>query len=115
MTAMDIPTGVRALNGSEPHESWGGWQGFLASCEVRDVVEQDGEEIVFFGKTNCNYILFPGGRLVCNFGFHGNALMSRVREEGWRVVLQEIEEDHEEISRILTKLRNGGVESGGKR
>lgn len=69
---------IRTLDGSKPHPSYRGWRRFLATCEKRD--EADG--VVFYGKTNCNYILFPNGLLVQNFGFWGRAMMNDVRERG---------------------------------
>lgn len=102
-------TPIIALSGKQPHESWGGWESFLDTCERRDAVGSGDDEVVFYGKTNCNYILFPGGRLVENFGYHGKVLMGRVREEGWRVVLAEIEALHEEIREALRKFHNLGT------
>lgn len=73
-----------SLGGSTPHESWGNWAAFLRTCEVRDVYRK----VVFFGLTNCNYILFPTGELLCNFGYHGKNVMHDVRHGGWRPVLR---------------------------
>lgn len=75
-----------ALSGDQPHPDYGSWRGFLATCELRDEID----DVQFYGKTNCNYIVFPTGELVQNFGYRGTALMSRIREEGWRQVLTQI-------------------------
>ena len=92
---------IRALGGGEPHENWGSWKGFLKSCEVRD--KHDG--VVFYGKTNCNYIVFPDGMLVRNYGYHGWALMNRIREEGVKVVKADLVKQWQELDKTLAKLR----------
>ena len=51
--------------------------------------------------TNCNYILFPTGDLIQNYGYNGHGLMSRIREEGQEVVLNKMKEDRAEIKRII--------------
>lgn len=93
---------VIPLGGGSLHPSHGGWARFLTvRCELRD--EHDG--VRYFGATNCNYILFPTGDLVSNFGYHGVNLMGDVREKGWRVVLDEIKAWHaEEKARLLALL-----------
>lgn len=94
--------GVVALDGSVPHPGYGGWAKFLSDhCELRD--ECDG--VRYFGATNCNYILFPTGELVENYGYHGRALMSRVKEEGWHSVLDGIKARRAELYELL-----GGIE-----
>lgn len=73
---------LHALGGVEPHPSWGGWAAFLVTCELRAVA--DG--VLYYGKTNCNYLIFPDGLIVRNYGYAGEALMNAVRSEGWRAV-----------------------------
>jgi len=99
---MDLPEQIIDLSGEEPHESHGGWRNFLInSCEVRD--EHDG--VVFYGATNCNYVVFPDGTLVRNYGYHGNALMNRVRDEGRDVVLAAVKKDMAEIKATVARLK----------
>jgi hypothetical protein len=81
---------LSALDGSQPHFSWGGWENFLETCDLRD--EQDG--VRFFGKTNCNYLVFPHNVIIENFGYHGKAVMRNVKENGWK----------HEYNRIVTTL-----------
>jgi hypothetical protein len=93
---------LRTLDGNEPHPSHGGWQNFLDNkCEIRD--EVDG--VVFHGAVNCNYIVFPDGLLIQNYGYHGNALMSRVRREGWKPIVKQFEDFHQEMQDALGKLK----------
>ena len=99
---MKLPKNIKDANGKEPHSDYGGWANFLRKqCEVRD--EHDG--VRFFGAVNCNYILFPDGYLVRNYGYHGKALMSRIREEGCDVVRKAIMADLAEIQKTLERLR----------
>jgi len=91
---------IWSQSGDEPHKSWGGWENFLTSCEVRD--EHDG--VTFYGKTNCNFIVFPDGMMVQNYGYHGRVLMGRIREEGRDVVRAEIERNDAELKDMLGKL-----------
>ena len=95
---------IKTLNGSEPHESWGGWRNFLDSCELRDMVtEGDGivKGVIYYGKVNCNYILFDDGTLIENYGYHGTSLMKKIREEGMDVVLKKIKDCHNEIQKVI--------------
>jgi len=92
---------IKALGGGEPHESWGGWEGFLKSCEVRD----KHRGVIFYGKTNCNYIVFPDGTLLQNYGYHGKCLMNRIREEGAKAVKAEMAKERQEFDEILARLR----------
>jgi hypothetical protein len=89
---------ITALDGSEPHSDWGGWQGFIDQCcELRD--EVDG--VRYFGCTNCNYIVFPTGELLQNFGYHGLALMNRVRDDGWKETLRHLKAKHREFQMLM--------------
>lgn len=94
----NLPREIRATD--EPHPSYGGWHNFLERCTVRD--EADG--VRFFvgpGAPNCNYILFPCGELVQNFGFQGGVLMKRVREEGATAALEAIMKVRRELRSLL--------------
>lgn len=93
---------IHALNGSNPHPTRGSWKEFLATCEVRDTFKG----VTFFGSANCNYIVFKDGTLVQNFGYHGKALMNRLREEGIGNVKRQIIKDHEEIQQTIERLKN---------
>ena len=102
---MNLPRDIRTLDGREPHEDYGGWRRFLTErCEVRD----EHEGVVYFGVTNCNYVVFPDGMLVENYGYHGEALMDRVRDEGVEAVQAAIRADRAEVEAALRKLRERG-------
>lgn len=91
---------MKVVADHQPHPSWGGWENFLKSCEIRD--QHDG--VVFYGKTNCNYIVFPDGTLVENFAFHGRNLMAIVREKGAQKTLDQILEQRKIIKDILATI-----------
>ena len=93
---------IKTLNGTKPHPDWGGWSKFLKTCELRGT----SRGVKYYGKTNCNYILFPDGTLVENYGFHGRALLARVKSEGAHRVLVRLKKRHEEFKSIL---REAGV------
>ena len=83
---------------SEPHPSLGGWKNFLRKyCEVRD--EVDG--VVFFGATNCNYIVFPCGTMVQNFGYHGRKIMNEIHDNGADATLAKIKGIQSEVDRAV--------------
>ncbi len=88
---------IESVSGGQPHESWGGWRGFLDSCEKRD--EADG--VVYYGKTNCNYILFPDGTLLENFSISGQRVMNEVRERGAAAVLAAVKQGIADLRAIL--------------
>lgn len=92
---------LRTLNGNEPHPDWGGWGPFLAACEVRD---RSDDGVVFYGHTNCNYIVWPNGIVVCNYGYHGRALMNEIKDEGKNAVLAKIRAAYREFKALLSKL-----------
>lgn len=79
-----VQLNIRALNGDEPHPDYGGWRNFLETLEVRDTRG----EVTYYGSANCNYLLFPTGEVVQNFGFHGRRVMNEVSENGWLPVLE---------------------------
>lgn len=83
---LKFPKNLRTLDNKQPHPSWEGWAGFLNSCENRG--EADG--VVFYGKSNCNYLLFPNGIIIQNFGFWGNSLLEEIRNKGRKTVLADI-------------------------
>jgi hypothetical protein len=90
-----------AVEGDLPSETYNrSWATFLQTCELRDT--HDG--VVFLGSSNCNYIVFPCGYLVQNFGYHGRALMSMVKEGGKEAVLKRLKEQRDEIREIIRKL-----------
>jgi hypothetical protein len=80
---------IRSISGDMPHQDYGSWERFLETCELR--AEADG--VKHYGRTNCNYLVFPTGELIKNYGFHGQAVMNRIRDNGWQVVLEDIK-DH---------------------
>ena len=77
---------LTALSGKSPHPSRGGWLNVLKELEIRDVQNN----VIYFGVSNCNYIVFPTGEIFENFGFNGKKIMRRIKEEGWSKVLTEI-------------------------
>ena len=92
---------IRAINGTAPHPSYGGWKRFLSTCEVRDT-EQG---VVYYGKSNCNYILLPNGWLIQNYGYHGRVLMESIRKDGVEQVMKRIRANNLMIRRIMRSLR----------
>lgn len=77
---------LKAINGSQPAEQYNGWENFLKNhCELRN--EIDGTK--FFGAVNCNYIVFPNGMILQNFGFWGQDTMNQIKEKGWKTVYNE--------------------------
>lgn len=97
VTKADAKLRIRHIMGSLPHPSYGGWFNFLAGCEVRD--EYDG--VVYYGKVNCNYLLFPDGTLITNYGYHGKALMSEIRGSSWDKVLKKYRALSRELEDLL--------------
>src|SRR5690606_4929738 len=81
LVTMDSP-GPRYL----PRRDWHGWRGFLRSCEVRG---QAGG-VIYYGHANCNYLVFPDGSVVCNYGYHGRVLLRCIREVGAAAVLAKL-------------------------
>ncbi len=77
---------IKPLVDHMPHPSYGTWDNFIKTrCEIRD----SHQGVVFYGAVNCNYIVFPDGTLIENFGYHGAAMMARIREVGAEMVLAE--------------------------
>jgi len=91
---------IKTFDGNKPHKSWGGWRKFLNSCEVRD--QHDG--VIFYGSVNCNYILFPCGTLIQNYGFNGKVTMSKVREKGATQTLAEYRQAYEATRQATMNL-----------
>lgn len=83
-----------SISGHQPHESWGGWRNYLSSCEHRD----EYEGVVCYGRAHCNYVVFPDGTVVENYGVAGRNLMREIRDRGVEVV-------HEEIKSTIPLLR----------
>ena len=93
---------IHTLDGSKPHPGWGGWRKFLdKQCDLRGVKKG----VMYYGVTNCNYILFPDGLLVKNHGYHGLALMSRIETEGVAKVESDIVGWHKYLRAMMAKLR----------
>lgn len=94
---------VKALNGSQPHPDYGGWWKFLTKhCELRD----QARGVRYYGASNCNYILFPCGTLIENYGYHGRVLMQQIRKEGRVKVLRTITEDYQTWKQAYDALCN---------
>ena len=92
---------IKPLFRHQPHPCYGGWWNFLTEhCEVRDTYEG----VTFYGNSNCNYIVWPNGRMVQNYGYHGKALMNRIRQEGDEAVLAAIEERFRELRSLLKAI-----------
>lgn len=94
---------IQSLSGDLPHPDYGGWEGFLRTCEVRGRHAAPDGEVVYYGKTNCNYIVFPEGTLIQNYAFHGEALMTKVRAWGWKAVLRQICAERAVVEVLLGK------------
>jgi len=92
---------IIAFSGSQPHKSRGDWRKYLDSIELRD--EVDG--VKYYGAVNCNYILFPDGKLLENYGYHGWAFMNKVREIGAVKAEKEIKELYKEMKDVCEKLK----------
>jgi hypothetical protein len=88
---------VQSINGELPHPDYGGWEGFLQTCKFGSCVNG----VTHYYSSNCNYIVFPDGTLIENFGYHGQALMNRVDSEGADAVLAAIRKNHQEIKKLL--------------
>jgi hypothetical protein len=100
----ELPEAVTAIDGSEPHPHHKGWKNFIRNCcELRDTFEG----VQFFGVTNCNYIVFPCGTLVQNYGYHGRAIMNDIREKGKDPVIHTVRTIHSEVKEALACMREG--------
>lgn len=91
---------IKALNGSNPHPDYKGWANFLKKCELRE--EYDG--VKYYGLSNCNYILFPCGTLVENFGYNGRAMMDSIRKRGRDAFLSGLKQDYIAWKKAYTQL-----------
>lgn len=96
MTTVKIYT----LSGDEPHPDNGGWDGFLRTCDVR----RWEYGVIFYGVTNCNYILFPCGLLLQNFGYHGHSVMQEIAENGPDAIIAEMKKCHAELKQFMAEL-----------
>ena len=88
---------IKSLTNDQPHPDYKGWQGFIDTCELRD--EYNG--VKYYGSSNCNYIVFPCGTLIQNFGYHGKNLMNKVRELGAQETLKNIRDKYNEFQNLL--------------
>ncbi len=88
---------IHTLDYSLPHPDYPDWQSFLNTCSIRYSIKN----VVFYNKTNCNYILFPNGTLIKNFGFHGDALMSDILNSSPNIVLNKLINLNNAINSLL--------------
>jgi len=99
-----LPERLEAVD--EPNPSYGGWHKFLREhTELREQV--DGA--LRFGVVNCNYIVFPSGFLVQNYGFHGPALMTDIREKGVTAVEEDLRKQRQKTADLIAELRSRDV------
>ncbi len=101
MKPIKWPDKLFTLDGSEPHPDNKGWKNFLKTCEVRDQVKG----VIFFGITNCNYIVFPNGMIVENYGYHGRSMMEDIRDRGMVAVKKEIIAFRKELEKTLENIK----------
>ncbi len=87
------------------------WDQFFAEkCELRD----EAFGVRHYGVVNCNYIVFPSGEFLENYGFQAGAVMDDVRRRGATSVLAEIKEDIKisgELTRNIGNALNGMTET----
>ena len=74
-----------------------GWRRYLSSIELRGTV--DG--VLWFGVANCNYFLFSDGSILCNYGYHGQGMFNRIKEEGAKVVLASQKRFYLRLAKLL--------------
>lgn len=90
----------------EPNPSYGGWHKFLREhTELREQVAG----VLRFGVVNCNYIVFPSGFLVQNYGFNGPVLMADIREKGVAAVEEELRKQRQRTADLIAELRSRDV------
>jgi hypothetical protein len=89
------------LSGKEPHPDWKGWEGFIKTCEIRG----EARGVIFYGRTNCNYIVFPDGMVHQNFAFHGENMMQDIRKRGRKKVQAELRQRYADIQAMLKESR----------
>ena len=92
---------IWTVNNDQPHSDYGTWENFLKDHELRDVYRG----IKYYGSTNHNYIIFPVGLLVRNYGYHGRALMNRLRREGIKKVRKEVVKDLTDFRDMMARIR----------
>jgi hypothetical protein len=91
---------IKSLSGGKPHPSRGSWRHYLDhSCELRD----EARGVKHYGAVNCNYILFPCGTLIENFGYWGRVVMNKVRKQGRVKTLKDIVSGHQAYQAALKK------------
>lgn len=91
---------LRTLERLHPHPVNGTWREFLDTCEVRD--EHKGT--VYYGSSNCNYIVLPNNLIIDNYGYHGRITMHDIREKGWRAVLATVIKRRRKIIQTIQKI-----------
>lgn len=98
---FDFP--IKEIDDSQPHESYGNWELFLSQhCQLR----KECQGVRHFASVNCNYILFPNGELVRNYGFWGDTLLKEVQDTGWEATLQSCKNVLNESKAIITERQN---------
>ena len=68
------------------------WEEFIDTCELLEIFDGVGH----YKNVNCNYIVFPDGLLIENYGFHGDVLMDKIRQMG-------VEESYKELKKTQNK------------
>lgn len=87
---------------SEPHPSFGGWHMFL---QQRTTLRDEVAGVQLYSATNCNFIVFPSGLLIQNYGYHGRAVLARVRENGVAAVEAELREARQQLWEATGRTR----------
>ncbi len=91
---------IKSLYETEPHPSYGGWNNFITTCEVRDAYRG----VVHYGLSNCYYIVFPDGTLIDGAGSSGGVIMQDVREKGVWNELRELKLERRKAKLIMRTL-----------
>lgn len=83
----------------EPHPDYASWHNFLRkNTELRD----EHEGVFYFGISNCNYVVFPSGFFIQNFGHNGKYVMAQVREAGVTKTEDKYRAERDDIRALLT-------------
>ena len=106
-----MTTKIHALDGTEPHPSYGGWEKFLASIKLRGEVQG----CDWYGSSNCNYFVFTTENVVVeNFGYHADNLWRKIQEEGADVCLSRIKKAHEGFQKVSQCIKTKDWEGAKK-
>lgn len=83
------------------------WEEFLTKeCEIRD----QAFDVIHYGVSNENFIVFPTGEFLHNFAFHGKTIMDQVRQQGWQMTLNNLKakvQKNQEITQNLCNALDG--------